>query len=261
MTSGTTSVAPAADSAAYDMEPKATGPVPGTRTSSRTTAVATTRRHHSCAAAKRSGPCAVSSSARPQPTRPSPRRTQLETWRGSSTGGRSASRSPGESRATVRATSGVPRGRAARPGSGRVVMSRASLRRARPRVCRRAGIGEDGAHDPRQPRQGPPRRRRHVRRRRREVRHHQRRALPRSGPAVAQGRRPRRRRPAGRARARHRGRDRHLERAVRRPGRRGRPRRLLPRHARRRATGAGPTSASPLPTRCACRSPTSPSTW
>ena len=45
-TSGTTSVAPLAESAANEIDPKATGPVPGSRTSSRTTACATTSRHH-----------------------------------------------------------------------------------------------------------------------------------------------------------------------------------------------------------------------
>src|SRR5665647_1734526 len=71
-TSGTTSIAPAGESAENENEPNATGPVPGRCTSLRTTAWSTTDRHQACASAKRPAPLARSSRA--GPSRPVPRR-------------------------------------------------------------------------------------------------------------------------------------------------------------------------------------------
>ena len=132
---------PAGESAAYEMEPKATGPVPGRRD-----LVA----HHGAVddvAPPRLGlartgraRAAVNSSARPQPTRPSPRRTQLRQL-GRVDRGRAAARAgvPGSCErhgaGDQRATAGR---RLAGWGVGRLVMSGQSLRRA---PCRR-GRGE-----------------------------------------------------------------------------------------------------------------------
>lgn len=55
-TEGTTSVAPEGESAAYEIAPKATGPVPGRSTSSRTTADPETCCHHDSSAANRDSP-------------------------------------------------------------------------------------------------------------------------------------------------------------------------------------------------------------
>ncbi len=83
------------------------------------------------------------------------------------------------------------------------------------------------------PGQATQRCRAHVRRRRGALRHHERPALPRPGPSLAQagadGARPQ----AGRDRPRHRRRHGHLVGALRRRGRPRRARRLQPRHAAR----------------------------
>ena len=106
-TSGTTSVAPAGESAAYEMEPKATGPEPGRSTASRTTAVRVIPCHHASSLAKRSAPRAVIDIVRPQPTSPSPRRTHAVTSTAGTSGMSESSAAP-SSRVndTVRATSG-----------------------------------------------------------------------------------------------------------------------------------------------------------
>ena len=116
-TSGTTRAAPLGESAEKEMDPNATGPVPGRSTSSRTTACATTSRHQRWACSNRYSPCASKDSARPQPTSPEPPRTQDRTSV-AATSGTSASRGPGSSIATVRATTGAGRPVGAGPGPG-----------------------------------------------------------------------------------------------------------------------------------------------
>src|SRR5690606_13384134 len=88
-----------------EKEPKATGPVPGSRTSSRTTIAAAVVRHQVSASAIRVSPRVSTRAATPQPTRPSPRRTQLTVLAASGRGRRSR-RSPGSGIGTVRASSG-----------------------------------------------------------------------------------------------------------------------------------------------------------
>ena len=90
-----------------------------------------------------------------------------------------------------------------------------------------------------------------------KLRPHQRRALPRPGPAVAHGGRPRRStpRPGSACSTSPRAPAPRASRSPT-PGVDVVPCRLLPRHAARSATAAGPTWRSPPPTRCACRSPT-----
>ena len=107
-TSGTTSVAPAGEEAAYEMEPNAIGPVPGRRTSSRTTACAMRPDHHWSSSAIRSGPDAVRLAARPHPTTPSPRRTQEHRSRAPRAGSSASSAVPSSrGRGTVRETRGA----------------------------------------------------------------------------------------------------------------------------------------------------------
>ena len=154
----------------------------------------TTPRHHASASREPVGTVRGELDAR-GPSRPGPRRgapsSRPVAARGpaAATGGRREHGRPEPFEGHGAGDQRPCRGAGRRAGTCWVVMSRASLRR-RPASCRRQAraIGEDGAHDPRQPRQGPPRRRRDVRRRRRQVRPHQRRPLPRAGPAVAQGR-------------------------------------------------------------------------
>src|SRR4051812_34895917 len=145
-TSGTTSVAPAVDPAENETDPKATGPVPGSRTSSRTTACATTSSHHRPAWTKRSSPSASNVRARPQPTSPDPPRTH-DTTSTASVAGRSDRSGPGSSTATVRATRGAgsPAGEGSGPGED---VTASSLRRpfpATPSTAFPAGrdIGKD----------------------------------------------------------------------------------------------------------------------
>lgn len=87
-------------------EPNATGPHPGSPTSSRTTAPSTRRFHHRSAASIRSGPVDSNVAARPHPTMPSPRRTQAS---GACSGSNSSS-GPGSAIAAVRTTSGAAAG-------------------------------------------------------------------------------------------------------------------------------------------------------
>ncbi|CAM5497227.1 hypothetical protein SABIM44S_03144 [Streptomyces abikoensis] len=93
--------------------------------------------------------------------------------------------------------------------------------------------GEQWGRDPSIPGQAAARSRRDVRRRGGQIRPHQRRAVARPGPSVAQGRRPGRRRPPGGEGAGPRGRHGHLLAAVRRGRGVRRPLRLLRRHAAR----------------------------
>ena len=222
------------------------GPLPGSRTSSRTTADATTSRHHACAAAKRSGPWVVISQ------RPAPADHALAAAHPARDGPRVV-----DGRQQVQQGAGVLDG----DGAGHEGHGARRGRRGRdahvgdqPRTC------EDDGRDPCQPRQGPPRRRRDVRRRRREVRPDQRRAVAGPGPSLAARGRPGGRRPPRREHPRHRGGHRHEQRAVRRRRRPRRARRLLPRDARRRPPAPARTWGSPQRTPCACPSPTTAST-
>ena len=101
-TSGTTSTPPAAERGEKANEPKATGPVPGSPTSSRTTACRFSSAQANSASSKRVGPSVSIRAALPQPTRPSPRRTQAS----APARGRSDSSGPGSASGTVRATKG-----------------------------------------------------------------------------------------------------------------------------------------------------------
>ncbi len=107
-TSGTTRVAPAGEWAAYETEPKAIGPVPGRSTSSRTTAFSTSPDHQDSSSDIRFGPDVVWLAARPQPTTPSPRRTQEHTSRAAARGTRARRAAPSSgSSGTVRETRGA----------------------------------------------------------------------------------------------------------------------------------------------------------
>ena len=93
------------------------------------------------------------------------------------------------------------------------------------------------------------------------LRRHQRRALPRSGPAVAPATSSTRSTPApGERGARPGGRHRYVEPAVRRRRRDGRAVRLLARDAPGRQAGTARACRSPPATAPGCRSPTTPST-
>ena len=190
-TSGTTRTPGSAESSEKGNEPKTTGPVPGRRTSSRTTACALTSRPPLVGSAKRSGPDTVRRAAWPQPTSPSRWRTHETRSAGRRGGGSKASRGPGSAIARVRTTSGDPTG--AGPGAGRapggvdVTMLRGDAEGPLHHRGSRAGrtLSADCLHDPRQPREGPVRGRPDVRRSGRALRPHQRRAVARPGPALA----------------------------------------------------------------------------
>ncbi len=94
---GTTSTEPSQAGSKVKL-PNATGPEPGTPTSSVTIALSNSSRSHISPAANRSVPAGrVSRAASPQPTSPSPPRSQATT----SGCGRQATRSPGSSAGTV----------------------------------------------------------------------------------------------------------------------------------------------------------------
>ena len=143
-TSGTTSVAPAGESAAYDTDPKAIGPVPGGRPR---------RARRRCPRARstrlelghRPGPDAVRLAARPQPTTPSPRRTHEHTSRAP----RVARGRAGPRRARGRAARCARRGGGGGDRVGRPVTRGQRGHRAariRPRAVGRDGARwEDGA--------------------------------------------------------------------------------------------------------------------
>src|SRR3954452_5181290 len=103
-TSGTTSTPPAGERGENANEPKATGPVPGRPTSSRTAACRVNSAQAAPASAKRSSPEVRTVAALPQPMSPSPRRTQA---RAAERGSRPSS-GPGSVRGTVRATRVAP---------------------------------------------------------------------------------------------------------------------------------------------------------
>ena len=79
ITSGTTRIELPGSSANAKV-PKQTSPVPGSSTSSRTTAWEVVSDHHLAASANRVAPVVWISAARPQPTSPSPRRSQVTGW-------------------------------------------------------------------------------------------------------------------------------------------------------------------------------------
>ena len=123
-TSGITSAPPDEEWGEKANEPKATGPVPGRRTSSRITEWATTCDQARSAAAKRSGPEVLTRIASPQATKPSLRRTQARAARA----GKRSSSGPGSGSGTVRAT----RGRVAGAfGIGMVI----AVQGKTPRIC------------------------------------------------------------------------------------------------------------------------------
>lgn len=110
-------MAPAGELAAYAKDPNATGPLPGTPTSSRTTAAADTASHQRRNVANRFSPYAVELATRPQPTIPSPRRTHENRSLASAAGNRCSSGvTSATGRVMLRATSGV--GALARTGRG-----------------------------------------------------------------------------------------------------------------------------------------------
>jgi hypothetical protein len=129
-TSGTTRSPPARERGEKANDPKATGPVPGRPTSSRTTACADSRRQARSASANRSAPAVWMRIVSPQPTRPSPRRSQASgPERGSN-----PSNGPGSVRGTVRVTNGA--------AAGAVVIAD---QRKGGRSRRRSGVGVHGA--------------------------------------------------------------------------------------------------------------------
>ena len=108
-------------------------PVPGTPTSSRTTAAAVVARHQSAASANRSAPDVRHSAATPQATRPSPRRTQA-----SALARRAAGRAAARGRRWARPRRcGRPAGRQARPRSGWSRRRRYAATRVTPAGARR----------------------------------------------------------------------------------------------------------------------------
>ncbi len=85
--------------------PTQISPVPGTATSSRTTALSDTERHQSTASVNRSGPSVSKRAASPQATMPSPRRSQAAGLSGGSRSTRSRGSPVDDVTSAVRATS------------------------------------------------------------------------------------------------------------------------------------------------------------